>query len=191
MWWPRAEPAGGCSRVNLVVRNSRGLGFTPKGEQLVHEGQPLLARVDGLADNLSGGVFAGPLRVVAPFGFGRIHVAPIMAAFIRNYPQVRATLDLSEAPWSRNVEADVVIHIGTVRDSSWVAHLLARNARWVCASPSYLRRSGTAVTPSRAGAACLSLRSRKRRGRNAVALQKKPHIISAIRGASNKSGTHE
>jgi DNA-binding transcriptional LysR family regulator len=146
-------------RVNLVIRNSRGLRFTPEGEQLVHEAQSLLARVDGLADSVTGGGFAGPLRVVAPFGFGRIHVAPVVASFIRDYPQVRATLDLSEAPWNRNVEADVVIHIGTVRDSSWVAHLLARNARWVCASPSYLRRRGTPSHPRElAQHACLSVR---------------------------------
>lgn len=145
--------------VNLVVRNSRGLRFTPEGEQLVHEAQLLLARVDGLADRLGGGGFAGPLRVVAPFGFGRIHVAPVMAAFIRDHPQVRATLDLSEAPWNSHVEADVVVHIGTVRDSSWVAHLLARNARWVCASPGYLRRRGTPSTPRElAQHACLSVR---------------------------------
>lgn len=146
-------------RVNLVIRNSRGLRFTPEGEQLVHEAQSLLARVDGLADSVTGGGFAGPLRVVAPFGFGRIHVAPVVASFIRDYPQVRATLDLSEAPWNRNVEADVVIHIGAVRDSSWVAHLLARNARWVCASPSYLRRRGTPSHPRElAQHACLSVR---------------------------------
>jgi DNA-binding transcriptional LysR family regulator len=145
--------------ASLVVRNSRGLRFTPEGEQLVHEAQSLLARVDGLADRLSGGVFAGPLRVVAPFGFGRIHVAPVMAAFIRDHPQVRATLDLSEAPWNSHVEADVVIHIGTVRDSSWIAHLLARNARWVCASPGYLRRCGTPSHPRElAEHACLSVR---------------------------------
>jgi len=145
--------------VSLVVRNSRGLRFTPEGEQLVHEAQSLLARVDGLADSLSGSVFAGPLRVVAPFGFGRVHVAPVMAAFIRDHPQVRATLDLSEAPWNSHVEADVVIHIGTVRDSSWVAHLLARNARWVCASPGYLRRCGTPSHPRElAQHACLSVR---------------------------------
>jgi DNA-binding transcriptional LysR family regulator len=89
--------------VNLVVRNSRGLRFTPEGEQLVHEAQSMLSRVDGLANSLRGGAFAGPLRVVAPFGFGRIHVAPVMAAFIRDYPQVRATLDLAEAPWNGNL----------------------------------------------------------------------------------------
>jgi len=145
--------------VNLVVRNSRGLRFTPEGEQLVHEAQSMLSRVEGLADSLRGGAFAGSLRVVAPFGFGRVHVAPVMAAFARDYPQVRATLDLAEAPWNGNVDADVVVHIGAIRDSSWIAHLLARNARWVCASPAYLKRCGTPAHPrDLTEHACLSLR---------------------------------
>ena len=145
--------------VNLVVRNSRGLRFTPEGEQLVHEAQSMLSRVEGLADSLRGGAFAGSLRVVAPFGFGRVHVAPVMAAFARDYPQVRATLDLAEAPWNGNVDADVVVHIGAIRDSSWIAHLLARNARWVCASPAYLKRCGTPTHPrDLTEHACLSLR---------------------------------
>lgn len=145
--------------VNLVVRNSRGLRFTPEGEQLVHEAQSMLSRVEGLADSLRGGAFAGSLRVVAPFGFGRVHIAPVMAAFARDYPQVRATLDLAEAPWNGNVDADVVVHIGAIRDSSWIAHLLARNARWVCASPAYLKRCGTPSHPrDLTEHACLCLR---------------------------------
>ena len=85
--------------------------------------------------------------MVAPFGFGRVHVAPLVARFSHEHPQVRASLALSETPWSSAADADVVVHIGTVRDSSWVAHLLARNARWVCASPDYLRRHGTPTHP--------------------------------------------
>src|SRR5690606_32724234 len=34
-----------------------------------------------------------------------------------------------------------------VRDSSWVARPLARNERWLCASPAYLRLRGTPGTP--------------------------------------------
>jgi DNA-binding transcriptional LysR family regulator len=145
--------------INLVVRSSRRLRFTAEGEQLVHEAHSVLSRIDALAENLHREGFVGPLRVVAPFGFGRVHVAPVMAAFARDYPQVRATLDLSETPWSSAVEADVVVHIGAVRDSSWVAHLLARNARWACASPDYLRRRGTPAHPRElAHHACLCVR---------------------------------
>jgi DNA-binding transcriptional LysR family regulator len=60
---------------------------------------------------------------------------------------VRVTLDLSEKPWTEFKNADVVVHIGAVRNSAWVAHLLARNTRWVCASPAYLRRHGVPQHP--------------------------------------------
>lgn len=133
--------------INVVTRSSRAMRFTPEGEQLVHEARAILGRMEGLSESLHGGSLAGPLRVVAPFGFGRVHVAPAIAAFLAGHPEVRATLDLSETPWTRNVDADVVIHIGSVRDSSWVAHLLARNARWLCASPDYLQRRGMPSHP--------------------------------------------
>jgi DNA-binding transcriptional LysR family regulator len=74
-------------------------------------------------------------------------VAPLIARFATTHPSVHVTLDLSEKPWTDAQDADVVIHIGLVRDSSWVAHLLARNARWVCASPDYLRRRGVPAEP--------------------------------------------
>jgi DNA-binding transcriptional LysR family regulator len=133
--------------INMVIRSSRAMRFTPEGEQLVHEAQSILGRIEGLAESLHGRSLAGPLRIVAPFGFGRVHVAPAIATFVSDHPEVRATLDLSETPWTRNVDADVVIHIGSVRDSSWVAHLLARNARWLCASPDYLQRRGVPSHP--------------------------------------------
>lgn len=37
--------------------------------------------------------------------------------------------------------------VGAVRDSSWIARTLAPNARWLCASPAYLRAHGTPADP--------------------------------------------
>ena len=135
--------------VNLVVRSSRRVRFTGEGEHLVHEAQELLGRIGALPEALAreGRGLAGPLRIVAPFGFGRLHVAPMVARFAERHPAVRVTLDLSERPWTDSEESDVVIHIGVVRDSTWVAHVLARNARWICAAPAYLKRRGTPTEP--------------------------------------------
>jgi len=133
--------------VTLVVRSSRRLRFTSEGERLVEEAKSMLARIDALSGTLRQDGFGGSLRVVAPFGFGRVHIAPVMAAFAADHPQVRATLDLSEAPWSNAMDADVVIHIGAVRDSTWVGHVLARNARWAVAAPRYLKARGTPGKP--------------------------------------------
>lgn len=41
---------------------------------------------------------AGHLRVVAPFGFGRRFVAPIVVSFRRENPKVSLSLSLSENP---------------------------------------------------------------------------------------------
>jgi len=135
--------------VSLVVRSSRRVRFTGEGEHLVHEAQELLGRIGALPEALAreGRGLSGPLRIVAPFGFDRLHVAPLVAQFAERHPAVRVTLDLSERPWTDSEESDVVIHIGAVRDSTWVAHVLARNARWVCAAPAYLRRRGTPAEP--------------------------------------------
>lgn len=135
--------------VSLVVRSSRHVRFTSEGEHLVTEAQGVLGRINALPGTLAreGSILAGRLHVISPFGFGRLHVAPLIARFATLHPSVQVTLDLSERPWTENKAADVVIHIGTIRDSTWVAHRLARNARWVCASPAYLGRRGTPADP--------------------------------------------
>jgi DNA-binding transcriptional LysR family regulator len=135
--------------INLVVRSSRRVRFTNEGERLVHEAQNLLERIDCLPDALAGQgrSLTGRLHVVAPFGFGRMHVAPGIARFSTQNPGLHVTLDLSERPWVDGHDADVVVHIGKLRDSSWTAHLLARNSRWVCASPEYIRRHRVPASP--------------------------------------------
>ena len=146
--------------VNLVVRNSRSMRFTSEGENLVAEAHALVERIEALprAMNLDGGDLTGPLRIVAPFGFGRAYVAPIVAQFSQLHPSVIPELRLSDNPWKTNDGADVVIHIGELHDSSWVVHLLARNERWICASPKYLAERGTPAHPRELLAhACLTV----------------------------------
>jgi DNA-binding transcriptional LysR family regulator len=135
--------------VRLVVRNSRSMRFTNEGENLVSEAQVLIKRIEALPRtmNIAHNDLIGPLKIVAPFGFGRAYVAPIVAQFSELHPAVLPELHLSDNPWKANEGADVVIHIGEMKDSSWVAHLLARNERWVCASPKYLNARGTPTHP--------------------------------------------
>jgi DNA-binding transcriptional LysR family regulator len=146
--------------VRLVVRNSRSMRFTNEGENLVSEAQVLIKRIEALPRtmNINNNDLIGPLKIVAPFGFGRAYVAPIVAQFSELHPAVLPELQLSDNPWKANEGADVVIHIGEMKDSSWVAHLLARNERWVCASPKYLSARGTPTHPRELLAhACLTV----------------------------------
>lgn len=136
-------------KVNLAVRSARHLSLTREGEQLAVRAAELLAQIEALPESFArmGQDVSGSLRITAPFGFGREHIAPAVARFAKAHPRVRPVLELLETPWPDKRDADVVVHIGAIRDSSWVAHLLARNVRWVCASPAYLKAQGVPAHP--------------------------------------------
>lgn len=127
--------------IHLAVRSAHRLSLTPEGERLAAEGAALLQRLEELPDTLQseGRALTGSVRISAPFGFGRAHVAPLLATFAAEHPRITLSFDLLETPWPDHRNADVVVHIGEVRDSSWIAHALLPNERWLCASPGYLK----------------------------------------------------
>ncbi|MFC4273802.1 LysR family transcriptional regulator [Achromobacter aloeverae] len=135
--------------LTLATRSARRLNLTAEGERFARDASQLLAQLNSLCESLQrdAGQLTGLLRLAAPFGYGRRHIAPLMAEFARTHPGLQLQLDLYETPWPDRHEADAIIHIGAVRDSTWVARTLATNARWLCASPKYLRSHGTPGTP--------------------------------------------
>jgi DNA-binding transcriptional LysR family regulator len=96
-----------------------------------------------------GGVKAsGHIKVSAPAGFGRRHVAPVVRDFLAANPEVTCSLDLSDRLVDLvNEGVDCSIRIGELSDSSLVSVRLADNRRVVVASPAYLARSGVPETP--------------------------------------------
>lgn len=133
----------------LAVRTARRLSLTPAGERFAAEASVLLAQLQALPEALQrdDNSLTGTLRVAAPFGYGRRHIAPVLARLAQRYPGLRVQLDLRETPWPDYHDADAVVHIGAVRDSSWVARRLAANERWLCASPHYLQAFGMPREP--------------------------------------------
>lgn len=133
----------------LATRTSRQLSLTAEGERLAREGSALLAQLDALPESFrrEDKRLTGKLRIAAPFGYGRHHVAPALARFALLHPDLNLQLDLRETPWPDKHDSDAVIHVGAVRDSSWIARTLSPNERWLCASPAYLQRHGTPAEP--------------------------------------------
>lgn len=134
----------------LANRTARKLQLTSEGERFGREAYELLHKLDSLRESLQRDdqQLTGTLKIAAPFGYGRTHVAPLLSDFSRLHPSLRLQLDLRETPWPDRHDSDAVIHVGGVRDSSWIAHTLAANERWMCASPAYLRAHGTPSNPS-------------------------------------------
>ena len=136
--------------ARLAIRGPRQFALTDAGERLVAEATVLLRQLEGVAGRVTRAAQAleGPLRITASFGFGRRHVAPLVQDFCRKHPGVVATLTLAEHPMRDPGHSEVVIHVGQLRDSSWIAHRIGNNQRWICTSPGYLERHGEPRQPN-------------------------------------------
>ena len=136
--------------TRLIDRTARKLHFTEEGALLCQRGAELIEQFDALFDELQArrGGLVGALRINGPLGFGRRHLAPVIADFQRDHPDVDISLTLSDQPLTETADRfDVVVHIGELRASNLVGHIIAPNARWLCASPAFVKRFGMPDSP--------------------------------------------
>ena len=149
--------------VKLLLRTTRRITLTHEGSAFLEDCQRLLADLASAEASVSaGGVKAsGHLRVTAPAGFGRRHVAPLVPHFLAQHPDVSLSLNLSDRLVDIvNEGFDCAVRVGDLPDSSLVSVRLAENRRWCVATPAYLQRAGTPKHPGElARHACLTLSS--------------------------------
>ncbi|TXD55378.1 LysR family transcriptional regulator, partial [Ralstonia sp. TCR112] len=92
---------------------------------------------------------SGLLRVTAPGQLGRRRIAPIVAAFQREHPQLSVQLELTDAVVDLiDSGYDMAIRFGALTDSTLIARPLAPNFRVLCASPAYVAEHGAPVHPA-------------------------------------------
>jgi len=87
--------------------------------------------------------------VSATSDLGRQHIAPLLNAFVKRYPDVQPSLNLRDslADFSEN-NLDLAIRYGVASDDMLIASKLVESRRVLCASPDYLRIKGVPVTVS-------------------------------------------
>ena len=135
--------------VKLLHRTTRHLAVTEEGAVFVEQCKRALAEIATAEDLISSGrhTAVGHLRLTAPAGFGRRHVAPHAPGFLAANPQVQLSFDLTDRVVDLVREGyDLGVRIGSALDPDLVAVRLARNRRVVCAAPAYLERHGTPRT---------------------------------------------
>ena len=137
--------------VKLLVRTTRRITLTHEGSAFLEDCQRLLTDLANAEASVSaGGVKAsGHLRITAPAGFGRRHVAPLVPAFLALHPDVSLSLNLSDRVVDIvNEGVDCAVRVGDLPDSSLVSLRLAENRRLCVATPAYLARAGVPATPA-------------------------------------------
>ncbi len=149
--------------VKLLVRTTRRIALTHEGSAFLEDCQRLLSDLANAEASVSaGGVKAsGHLRITAPAGFGRRHVAPLVTKFREQHADVSISLNLSDRVVDLAGEGfDCAVRVGDLPDSSLVSVRMADNRRLCVATPQYLKSHGTPQHPNElARFDCLTLSS--------------------------------
>jgi DNA-binding transcriptional LysR family regulator len=137
--------------ARLLQRTTRSVTLTDAGTRYLERARRILADVEEaeLAAEAERVRPSGRLVVSAPVGFGRLHVSPLMPAYLQRYPDVSAELRLQDRIVNLVEDGvDLAVRIGVLADSSLVARHVGEMRRIVVASPDYLKRKGTPKMPA-------------------------------------------
>ncbi|MBK7017861.1 MAG: LysR family transcriptional regulator [Sulfuritalea sp.] len=151
--------------AKLLLRTTRRLSLTFEGAAFLEDCQRILRELADAEGAVSlGGIRpGGHLKVSAPAGFGRRHVASLIMEFMTENPDVTVSLDLSDRVVDLVEEnVDCAIRIGDLADSSLISIRLGEMRRVVVASPDYIARFGVPSAPTLlVEHNCLSLRQQR------------------------------
>ena len=136
--------------VALVRRTTRSVRLTEAGQRLVDDTR---ASFEQIAESVAqvrdlAGLPRGLLRVTAPVALARQQLVPLLADFLRQYPEVRLELDLSDRISSLATEGfDLAIRHTANPPDTHVAWTLCQTRSVLVATPAYLRHSGMPQLP--------------------------------------------
>lgn len=131
--------------VKLLHRTTRRMTLTEAGRNYLDAVDRILGDLEeaDAAASVETVEVRGTLRLNAPVSFGLREIAPLLPELCQRHPALTIDLglndryvDLIEEGW------DLVIRIGSMKDSTMIARRLAPCRTVVCAAPSYIARHG-------------------------------------------------
>src|SRR3981189_517038 len=136
--------------VSLLMRSTRSVVPTEAGrifyehaKRTIEEADEAVVAARGSASGLS-----GKLRVSTSVFFGQLHVIPQLSAFLAEHPDLDVELVLDDRVVDLvNEGIDVALRMGAMPDSNMTARRIAEGRRVVVATPAYLQRHGTPMSP--------------------------------------------
>lgn len=137
--------------VRLLNRTTRTLSPTDEGQIAYERCRQILEDLDEVDATMAQrrGRPSGTLRLTAPLSFGQRHILPLLDAYLKQWPELRADIRFTDRFIDLIDEGlDIAVRIGGTGDDS---QLSARTVGWqqfvTCASPDYLSRRGVPAAP--------------------------------------------
>jgi DNA-binding transcriptional LysR family regulator len=136
--------------ARLLQRTTRQVALTDIGARYLERARWIVADVEEAEGAAEGERTrpSGRLVVSAPVGFGRLHVSPVMSAYLKRYPEVSSELRLADRMINLVEDGvDLAVRIGHLADSTLVARHVGEMRRIVVASSGHLEAHGEPKTP--------------------------------------------
>ena len=146
----RIQALEGELSARLFDRTTRSIRITEEGATFLNHVERILTEIEAARASVDDTVSKpkGKIRIAAPAGLGRRYVAPAMCAFLREFPEIEAHVDLQDKPVNLQEDGyDLAIRTGTLSDSSIIAKRLAPDRHIIVATPGYLARWGHPQRP--------------------------------------------
>lgn len=137
--------------TRLLNRSTRTISLTDAGELLLERSTPLLEMMALTRDELlhRSQEPSGRLRMTAPQGIGSVELPSLLTDFMRRYPEVHISLELSNRVLDMVEEGlDLALRVGTTADPNLIVRKLQRIDLVVCATPTYWQQHGVPSHPN-------------------------------------------
>lgn len=137
--------------VRLLNRTTRRMSLTDEGRDFYERGKHIVAALEDARLSLSArrATPRGRLRIASSVAFGRLFVAPVVAAFLAEHAEIRIELLLLDRVVDLVEEGiDLAVRIARLPDSTLVAQPLGEAHRIVVASPALIRKTGVPKQPA-------------------------------------------
>lgn len=138
-------------QVRLLNRTTRSLSLTDDGRVLFETCVTILDELEGVERVLAqrSGTPQGKLRISLPVALGRLHVMPVIAAFLNKWDAVTVEVSLSDRVVDLIDERfDLAVRVGIPKDDSrLLTRTVAHQQMITCAAPEYLLRHGQPASP--------------------------------------------
>lgn len=146
-------------KIELVQRTTRSVRLTAEGLRFIEANRAYYEGIDRNFQELCDSIREprGIVKVTAPVALGRQQIVPRLTAFLRQFPDVRIELELSDQLVSLAKEGfDLAIRHSNAVPDTHVAWTLCETRAVLVASKAYLKRRGQPATPhDLAGHECL------------------------------------
>lgn len=136
--------------ARLLHRTTRKSTLTEVGKIFYARGLEIRDMLDALESEVADmqGQLVGHIRITAPGLYADRYVAPAVAEFTDQYPEVSIELDTGMQVVDIIADGyDLAVRMGALEDSSLIARKIAPRRMMVCASPGYLIRNGRPKEP--------------------------------------------